>query len=327
MKPKGKPSADNSDVLETASSDAKILHTSARFHRKFWDLIPVWLYSPLRYLFGRDVFISYSRRDAGDYATNLVLVLQKRARKQRRKLSFYLDKWIAPPDGELPKSLKRQLRWSSTLVVICTKFSVGSPFVKDEIKHFAELKRKIILVNVDDILSDAEIVNMAESPWKEIGGAFPTAEPESGGTLKNKRPSRNVIERILKSMEFTTQDQRLLRSVWATVGFILIFTGLGFAYNYWTIADARAQAAEANKQAAFANEKRQKAEEGVIQAQKKVEQAEEKERAANDRTEAANIRAGTAETKAAEQEKRALTASATAKKADAQRILAEGRTV
>ncbi|HEV8368699.1 MAG TPA: TIR domain-containing protein, partial [Pyrinomonadaceae bacterium] len=75
---------------------------------------------PFRFVFGRDLFISYSRSDSREYAPNLVLALQKRM----PKLSCYLDRWIAPPSGKLPLSLKLQLRWCSMLVVICTKNAI-----------------------------------------------------------------------------------------------------------------------------------------------------------------------------------------------------------
>ncbi len=329
--PKNEPKVDNvNEPVDLQNENtAEII---PRKNSRFWDLIPVWLYSPLRYLFGRDVFVSYSRHDAGLYATHLVLTVQKRARKQKRKLSFYLDKWIAPPDGELPKSLKRQLRWSSTLVVICTKYSVGSPFVKDEISHFANLKRKIIFINVDNILSDGKAVNTANSPWKETSGAFPTAEVEDPDAFEKGRPSSSVINRILKSTEFTTQDQRLLRSVWGTLGFILLFTGGAFAYNYLSIAVARKEAVKANESAQAAremviqsNSELEIAQNKVTQAYVDLKAAQDKETAASDRAAVADVRAGTAETKAAVEEQRALKATESAKKADADRVVAEGK--
>src|SRR5690349_20257643 len=72
--------------------------------QRYWSLLSGVIDWPLRFIFGRDIFISYSRRDAGRYAPSLALALQSK----RPKLSFYLDKWIAPPSGKLPRSLKRQ---------------------------------------------------------------------------------------------------------------------------------------------------------------------------------------------------------------------------
>src|SRR5215510_6673832 len=101
---------------------------------------------PARYILGRDIFVSYSRHDAGKYAPNLVLALQEK----KSKISFYLDKWIAPPSGKLPASLKLQLRLSSMMVVVCTPNAVNSDFVKEEMRIFSRKRRKIVVVNVDD---------------------------------------------------------------------------------------------------------------------------------------------------------------------------------
>src|SRR5262245_49731741 len=94
---------------------------------------------PVRYIFGRDVFISYSRADASRYAPSLVLAVQAK----RPKVSFYLDRWIAPASSDLPASLKRHLRWSSLLVVVCSTKAVESQSVRDEIELFSMLRRKI----------------------------------------------------------------------------------------------------------------------------------------------------------------------------------------
>ena len=82
-----------------------------------WNKLFYVLEFPIRYIWGRDIFISYSRRDTFDYPENLVVTLQDRVSdlvKQKKipktKLSFYLDKFIAPTRGKLPPSLIRHLR-------------------------------------------------------------------------------------------------------------------------------------------------------------------------------------------------------------------------
>ena len=51
-----------------------------------------------RFLFGDDIFISYSRVDS-TYALTLANELTK------RKLSCFLDQWGTPPGEKLPKEL------------------------------------------------------------------------------------------------------------------------------------------------------------------------------------------------------------------------------
>src|SRR5262249_40094153 len=142
---------------------------------------------PVRYVFGRDLFISYSRRDARKYAPNLTLVLQNRM----PKLSVYLDRWVAPPSGRLPLSLRLHLRWSSILVVVCTENAVTSNFVKDEVRRYATLGRKVITVDVDGLYESVR----GQAPWVRVGGADP--EPENGEAIASGVPSENVVERIL----------------------------------------------------------------------------------------------------------------------------------
>src|SRR5688500_14025051 len=52
-----------------------------------------------RFVFGDDVFISYSRRRGAEYALALANVLT------RHKLSCFLDQWGTPPDQDLPDQL------------------------------------------------------------------------------------------------------------------------------------------------------------------------------------------------------------------------------
>jgi hypothetical protein len=198
-----------------------------------WRLLVAAMDVPLRYFFGRDIFISYSRADAAQYAPNLALALQAK----RPKLSFYLDKWMAPPSGALPPSLMRQVRWSDLLVVICTKNAVLSDFVKDEIETFSRLPRKIVPIDVDRAFLGFKD---NDDVWRAIGGAVPEAEEQAA--MSAGHPSEHVIERILKSVDFTVQDRRLKRAVWGTLGFVaIVIIGTTF-YSKVTIQKAHAEA-------------------------------------------------------------------------------------
>jgi hypothetical protein len=198
-----------------------------------------WIEFPLRFIFGRDVFISYSRSDSRKYAPNLALELQRRM----PKLSFYLDRWIAPPSGHLPLSLKLQLRWSSIMVVICTENAIGSNFVKDEVARFASLGRKALTVDVAGAFNAVR----AQEPWVGFSGADP--ETECIEAIESGDPSDNVIQRILKMVEFTTQARRLRQAVWGTLVLVLLSIGGTVAISRSIISDAKEQAAEAEQKA------------------------------------------------------------------------------
>ncbi len=178
----------------------------------------------LRIVFGRDLFISYSRKDAGRYAPALVKAI--RAKREPKKLSFYLDRYISPSSSSLPRSLERHLRRSSLMVVVCTPCAVESPFVKKEVLIFGNLGRKVIPINVDGYFTcwrrchwpfwdTAAAFTESGSLWKVVGGEAP--EPESRIAIDLGEPSDAVIDRILNAIDFTVQEDRLHRIVWGTI--------------------------------------------------------------------------------------------------------------
>lgn len=250
-----------------------------------WRVLLGLLEMPFRYLFGRDLFISYKRSDSRKYAPNLALALQKRM----PKLSFYLDRWIAPASGKLPLSLRLQLRWSSILVVVCTENAVASPFVQDEVARFAEFGRKVLTVDVDGHFNEVR----GQAPWVDVSGADP--EEENGKAVERGEPSPNVVERILKMVEFTTQDRRLRRAVWGTLAFVVLSVGGIGAYGYNAnkkAKDAQGRAAAANTLAVAAEDRARTAAQQEASAKEAQRIAEQKERDASRKaTEAEGLRA------------------------------------
>ena len=236
---------------------------------------------PIRYIFGRDIFISYSRADSGKYAPNLALALQAK----RPKL-FYLDKWIAPPDNKLPRSLKRHLRWSSILVLVCTENAVKSDFVRDEIRSFARLGRKVVPMSVDDSFfkfkDDEEL-------WRKISGASP--EDERRKAIAEGRASESVIERVIESVRFSIQDQRLRRAVWGSASFLVLSIAGAIIFSVVSVRKANAKVAVAEKQ-------RSTAEAARDDANTKKGLAEQATKDANQKTAGALVRQGIAEGKA-----------------------------
>jgi len=260
---------------------------------------------PFRYLFGRDVFISYSRSDGSKYAPNLALALQAK----RPKLSFYLDRWIAPASGKLPRSLMRHLRWSSLLVVVCTENAIKSEFVKDEISSFAKLKRKVIPINVNGAFDK---VDREAPPWSEISGA--SMERESGDAFSSGQPSEDVINRILKSLDFTAQDRRLRRAVWSTLTFVILSIGGASVFSYLAVVKADA-----------ANERALEADGRALAAGREVTLAQGWLAEANDKRAAAELDASEAKTRAASEQDKARVASGQAEIANNLRDIAETR--
>lgn len=250
---------------------------------------------PIRYIFGRDIFISYSRADGGKYAPNLALALQAK----RPKLSFYLDKWIAPPDNKLPRSLKRHLRWSSILVLVCTENAVKSDFVRDEIRSFARLGRKIVPISVNGSFFN---LKNDEDLWPKISGASP--EDESREAITEGRASETVIERVIESVRFSIQDQRLRRAVWSAVCFVVLSIGGAIIFSAVSVRKANAKVASAEIQRIAAEVARK-------DADTKKAEAEQATIAANQKTADAVTLQGIAEGQATD--------------AETKRTVAEGR--
>lgn len=235
---------------------------------------------PPRYIFGRDIFISYSRHEARKYAPHLAIVVQKRFQEeQKKKLSFYLDRWIAPGTGQLPLSLRMHLRWSNMLVVICTPRAVASNFVKDEVRRFGKLRRKVLVIDVDDTFESVR----GQEPWADVGGADP--ESEISTAIAQGKPSDEVVSRILKMQEFTTQDRRLHRAVWGTLAFVTLSIGAA-AFSFFSLFITKAQAAEAEAIAIVAEVRAQTASSNADEAERRARVADDQ--VAQARVESAN---------------------------------------
>jgi len=202
--------------------------------KQFLSRLVILFEVPIRYLFGRDVFVSYSRQD-GNYVTKLVTILKDK----NRRTSFYFDQWAAPPGGELPASLKRHLRWSSILVLVGSQAAINSDSVKQEVSLFATRRRKVIPISVDNAFAQ---VDWNTEPWINIRGA--NREPESADAVASEKPSDTVISRIENSVTFTRQDQRQTRAVWGTITLVLALLAGGVVISRQIVKGAQTQAAE-----------------------------------------------------------------------------------
>jgi len=179
------------------------------------------------------------------------------------------------------------------MVVVCTKNAAASPFVRDEVRLFGSLRRKVIPIDVEG--SFYSLQNHADL-WTQVGGEAP--ESETLEAIEAGNPSDQVLERILKAIEFVTQQQRLERLVWGTLALIGLIIGGASYYSRTVVKNANADVDRARSQAADARS-----------------QAEQ----ANSEKNAAETERGVAETAAAKAEQDRTSAT---KAADIQRTLA-----
>ena len=83
-----------------------------------------------RWLFGHDVFISYSRADGFAFASSLAFKLGE------TKASAYADVFGSEPGATTPADVLRALKGAKVLVVLCTPGALRSSAVLDEIRQF-----------------------------------------------------------------------------------------------------------------------------------------------------------------------------------------------
>ncbi len=175
-----------------------------------------------RFFFGDDVFVSYARRDAADYALALASELTKRG------LSCFLDQWGTPPGSRLPDSLKTALRQSTMLVLVGTERAAASENVREEVVEFLKTGRTIIPITFSSrgtgTARDAkESLNgtLEQATWYDlIRGTSVTVE--SLEALEAVAPSPTVVDRIVHARGFTRRNQRLRQVFWSTLSAIVV---------------------------------------------------------------------------------------------------------
>lgn len=194
-----------------------------------------------RFLFGDDVFVSYSRADGDTYAAGLANQLTS------RKFTCKLDQWGSQPGKEIPPALRAALRRSSIVVLVGSPAAVRSAAVGQEVTEFRKTGRLIIPIDFDNEIRTAS--------W------FPLIEGlhcsrENAAALKSGDPSPEVLNRIEKSYTFSRKDQRLRTATKTATAVLtlLIIAGMGASvYAERARRDAVRQRMEADRQTGFAN--------------------------------------------------------------------------
>ncbi len=225
----------------------------------------------LGFLFGDDIFISYSHRDAINYAPALATALAN------KKFVSYLDQYGGEVENELPARVIRHLKRSTALVLIGTPAAVQSEAVRREVEIFKLTGRPIIPIDVGNALTRSE--------WIEIVRGIPVSnETVSSRAPANKQialtvdsdqiiseqvspdveavaaPSSMVVSRVVDSFKYTKRNDRQRRMF--LLAFILLIASLGAvvisSFKTWnaTIEAARAihDRTEAQRQEKQAND-------------------------------------------------------------------------
>jgi hypothetical protein len=175
-------------------------------------------------IWGRDVFISYSRADGATYALGLA------ARLSERKFSCVIDQWgMSTPGTVIPAQLRRLLASCRALVIVATRAAGISVHVAGEIEEFARTPGMIIPIDLDDSIREAVW-------WRHIEG-LPIAI-ENGGS-ESKGSNDDVVARICNALTFR---RRRLAVVTGSV-LLLMVAGIGeLAFQSRNLATANASA-------------------------------------------------------------------------------------
>jgi WD40 repeat protein len=197
------------------------------------------------FLLGYDLFISYRRADANDYALRLA--------DRLTKIGFrcYLDQFSSSADANLPEDVKYALRNSAGLVVVGSPGALESKAIAEEVSIFSKLSRTILPISAADTLND--------DTWSGlIKGISRTDETQEA--LEKGRPSRQVLTRLSDSARFRRRNAQLKRTFLATLAGIalIIVAGLGSTVvlgRQAAAARSQAQGAVKSKDKALEDEK------------------------------------------------------------------------
>ena len=181
-----------------------------------------------RFFFGDDIFISYSRADAGKYAMALAVKMSEHG------YLCFLDQMGTDVNRNMPESLKEKVRASTALVLIGTEGAASSRYVREEVTIFKESGRPIHHINVEDALSGDE--------WPELAGL--SRIPEVRKQVERGEPSAETITQLKNSTRYRRRNQVLRLSLVA--GFSLIaltvLSSVAFSRSLTEAANAEAEA-------------------------------------------------------------------------------------
>jgi WD40 repeat protein len=229
----------------------------------------------LRFLFGDDIFVSYSRADAATYAAGLASALTA------KHFACKLDQWGSQPGKEIPRPLKNALTRSSILVLVGTPAAAVSEAVGQEIREFHKTGRMIVPIDFDGATRRA-------AWWPSIEGLHLSAERTAALTTGD--PSPEIVNRIEKTYVFRRRDQRLRAATIATTVVLAVLVGVAAIAALLAGREARKaaiQGAAAAEATTEAGRQKAMASAATLDAQKQQEIAAAKRLEAEQQTEIA----------------------------------------
>lgn len=166
--------------------------------------------------FRYDVFISYSRDDARDYAINL--------KKQLSGLDYvcFIDEEESPPGLSLEPTLEKSLRKSATLVLLLTERALTRPYVAMEVEQFVPTGRTIIPINISETLMKNNKQALTQPPWNIIHSRRLIWIDETAAAFAKNNPSPPVADGIDKLFKYTRRNVRVRAEIIGTAVLVLL---------------------------------------------------------------------------------------------------------
>ena len=189
----------------------------------------------LRYFFGDDIFISYSRKDGKLYATKL--------KEQLKSMDYscFIDFEKIYAGDHLSHRIQRAIRGCGVLVLVGTEGARNSEFVNLEIESFLKTGRTLVPIDVKD-----EVEN---KPWASLPGHELVWIDEPNG----EEPSPEIYAEIKRLFGSRRRNVRL-RALATFIALILITVAV----------IAVLQAREARQQQALAEDRKLTAQSGEL---------------------------------------------------------------
>jgi hypothetical protein len=190
-----------------------------------------------RFVFGYDIFISYSRKDSLDYAYSIA----RHFMKNEYGYDCYIDQLSSTnPGKDLPASIKSALKSSTAFIIIGSEAAMNSKPISEEIVTFRKLKgnNPIIPIDIDGRIFLSEW-------YPAIEGLAVIDEDEE--SFYNKQASAATLERIHNSLSFTKKSQKLRRTAIAFLSFFVVSILLT-AFMYIRVGAAKKELEKTSRQ-------------------------------------------------------------------------------
>ena len=215
-------------VVSPSSRPSQATDAAVAQHRRA-PIRPIRVFTTTAY--GYDAFLSYSRRDALEYAVNLQAALES------NKLTVFRDESDLAPGDSLTPSIRARLRRSRYVIVLDTPEARQSKDVKDELEYAIEQSLHVIRIAFPRLCGNDDQWHLL-APFKEqlLREIWLTDESEA--------PLRTPQSGLVEVLQHTHRTQKVRVSFLRLVLVVACLVGTAIAVGVVS-AHARHRATDA----------------------------------------------------------------------------------